>query len=370
MQFPERLGQRVAAAFPIVLCSLLLVPMAAAQAPSPHSPQQPLSSAGNNTLSIDVVVTDKSGHPVSGLQKSDFTLLDNKTPTPILGFHARTANDQADDPLHVLIVLDMINTHFTEVAWEREELARFLKQDNGRLAAPTTLAAFSDRGVALDQQFTMAGNDLLTDFDKTQTQLRTVRRDDGFWGDAEMMQISLAQLSQLVAYEKTQPGHKLILVVGPGWPMLPVAGSQEDDKTEQVVFNSIVKLTNGLREANTTLYCLDPYDYGRTNPYYYQGYLKPVTKLYDAVYPALSLQVLAEHSGGEVLIDGHDITGKLITTMRDASAGYVLTFQAAPGNSPNEYHALQVRVDQPRVQVRTTAGYYVHPKAGLPSLRH
>ena len=366
MQFLHRFGPRAAAALAIVLGSLVLAANVRQDGVAP-APEESPPSADNGNLSISVVVTDQMGHPVSGLQKADFTLLDNKTPAPILGFRALSAKDHGGDPVHVVIVVDMINTRFTEVAWEREQLTQFLKEDNGILANPTTLSVFSDRGVALDQQYTVNGNELLAEFDKTQTNLRIVNRSSGFWGEAEMLQMSLAQLSQLAAYENTQPGQKMVLVLSPGWPLLAWAGGQEGNKAQQWVFNSIVELTNGFRQAKTTLYCLDPYELGRTDPFYYQSYLKPVTDPNKAQYPDLSLQVLAEHTGGEVLIGGHDITGKLNTAVRDAAASYVLTFQGAPGDRANEYHALQVKVDQPRVQVRTTAGYYARAQAGLPA---
>lgn len=42
----------------------------------------------NRQITLDVVVTDKSGKPVAGLQQQDFTLLDNKEPNKILSFNA------------------------------------------------------------------------------------------------------------------------------------------------------------------------------------------------------------------------------------------------------------------------------------------
>ncbi len=151
-------------------------------------------------------------------------------------------------------------------------------------------------------------------------------------------------------------------MISGGWPMLPRAGEQEDEKQGNWVFNSIVQLTNGLRESQITLFCLDPFDLGRSNPFYYQGYLKGVALAKQAQYPNLALQVLAEHSGGEVLIKGKDITGDLKLAVRDANAGYDLTFAAAPGDRPNEYHALQVQVDKPDVKTRTVSGYYARPQ--------
>jgi hypothetical protein len=39
-------------------------------------------------IKLDVMVTDKSGKPVSGLDLKDFTLLDNSLPAKILSFQA------------------------------------------------------------------------------------------------------------------------------------------------------------------------------------------------------------------------------------------------------------------------------------------
>jgi len=257
----------------------------------------------------------------------------------------------------------MINTGFSEVAWERQQLDEFLKQDNGKLANPTSIAFFADAGPQMQKQATLDGNALLAAFDKSQTALRTVTRGTGFYGAAERLEMSLGQLGQLASVGASWPGRKLFLVISGGWPLLPFAGDQEDEKQSNWVFNSVVQLTNGLRESQITLYCLDPFELGRSNPFYYQGYLKGVALAKQAQYPNLALQVLAEHSGGEVLIKGKDITGDLNLAVRDANAGYDLTFAAAPGDRPNEYHALQVQVDKPDVKTRAVSGYYARPQA-------
>jgi hypothetical protein len=140
--------------------------------------------------------------------------------------------------------------------------------------------------------------------------------------------------------------------------LLIAAGDQSDMKQRAWVFNNVVQFTNSLREANIALYCIDPFDLGRTNPFQYQGYLKGISAAKDATYPALGLQVLATHSGGQVLINGRDIAGSLKTAIREASEGYDLTFAPIPGDRVDEYHALDVRVDKPNVKVRTTSGYY------------
>src|SRR5271163_4115464 len=76
----------------------------------------PPASADRHIM-LDVVVTDKSGRPVPGLQQQDFTLLDNKQPQKILSFEA--VQGGADPPVEVLLVVDEVNTNFTNVAFER-----------------------------------------------------------------------------------------------------------------------------------------------------------------------------------------------------------------------------------------------------------
>ena len=340
-----------------------------AQASPPSNPPQAAPTenaaappADSNRISIDVVVTDKLGHPVRGLKASNFTLLDNKVPQRRLSFRALDAETAHAASTSIVVVLDTINGNFSTVARKREELSRFLKQDGGELANPTSIAIFADDGVKIQQGFTRDGNELDAILSKQQSGLRTVNNSSGFYGAVERLELSLGQLSQLVAYESTVPGRKLMLVIGPGWNLFSLAGDQSDMKQRTGVFNSVVQLTNSLREGHIALYCLDPFDLGRADPFYYQSFLKGVPAPKDAQYPDLALQVLAEHSGGSVIVNGRDILGELNTAVRDAGASYELTFESAPGDRPDEYHALEVKVDQPKVTVHTTTSYYAHPQ--------
>jgi VWFA-related protein len=367
MKFDRFFNPGSALALPVLAAVLCLNFSARAQDQSPavqkRPDEAPPSAAGSHRMTIHVTVTDKLGHHVSGLNAADFTLLDNKEPQKLLDFRAVDEKGAGDPPGRIVIVLDTINIGFNDIAWQRQQLAEFLKQDSANLGYPTSLAVFADGGVKLAQGWTRDGNALLAALDKTQSELRIIGRSAGFYGDAEKLQLSLGQLSQLSAYEADQPGRKLLLVIGQGWPMLPGAGSMEDMKQREWVFNAIVQLTNGLRESGITLYCLDPFQLGRrSNPFYYQGYLKGIPSAKNAEYPDLALQVLAEHSGGEVEINGRDVVGDLNLAVRDAVGGYDLTFDAAQGDRPNEYHAIQVQVNSPNVKVRTVSGYYARPE--------
>jgi VWFA-related protein len=359
----------IAGARSSIVAGLLLFSLAQVQAPAQATvpaapPPSPQPAAGapapaNGPISIDVEVTDKSGKPIRSLEAGDFSLLDNNQPTKLLDFHAIEAQGTTVNQVHVIIAVDAINTGVTVVAREREQLGEFLKQNGGELANPTSMAILSQRGIKVQQGATQDGKTILDSLDKTNSELRIEGRNTGFYGAADRITQSLGQLSQLAALEATRPGRKLVLFISAGWPLLAGAGSQEDMKQRTWVFNTIVDITNGLREAHVTLYTLDPFELGRSNPFYYQSYLKPVTKPGQAEYPDLALQVFSEHTGGLVQLTGNDIKGEINRALEDASAYYTLTFAPAPPGQSTEYHALRVQLDKPGLVVRTTAGYYV-----------
>src|SRR5277367_2788260 len=102
-------------------------------APSPQVTLGPVV----REISLDVVVTDKSGNPVPGLQLQDFTLLDDKQPQTIRSFHAIDETTQAADaPQEVFFLVDAVNTSFQSTSLERQQLEKFLRQDGGHLSIP------------------------------------------------------------------------------------------------------------------------------------------------------------------------------------------------------------------------------------------
>jgi len=126
-----------------------------AQTILPSAPRQPGPPASNASplcagcISINVNVTDKSGHPIGDLTAHDFTLLDNKQPRTLVDFRAVDAHHPPADPVQVFIVLDAINTDYLAVARERDDLGAFLKQNDGELPYPVTIAFFTETGTNL-----------------------------------------------------------------------------------------------------------------------------------------------------------------------------------------------------------------------------
>lgn len=350
----------------------LSIPAVAQQGtPDSAAPVQPgtvLSSSPHNAdrlLKLDVVVTDHSGKPVSGLQQQDFTLLDNKVPQKILSFQPESnAALTPDTPVEAFLIVDEVNVNYERVAYERDEIKRFLKQNGGKLECPISMVFFSDTKTEIQNAPSNDGNALLASFDQSVNALHTIRRSTGVYGAEDRLQLSLNMLHALAAREMTKPGRKLVVWISPGWPMLSGPRMNLDNKTEQMIFNSVVGASTALREARITLYSVDPLgmaDSGGLRTTYYEEFLKGVTKPSQVQVGNLALQVIATQSGGLVFYGSNDIVDGLNRCIADASAFYVMTMEAAPSDRPNEYHSLDIKVGTPGLKARTRTGYYTQP---------
>src|SRR5580658_10823800 len=109
------------------------------------SGQAQQSEPANRRITLDVMVTDKSGKPVPGLQQQDFTLLDNKLPQKILSFQEVAPGSTQEPPTEVILLIDTVNTGFSSVSYERSQIVKYLQQNGGKVAHPTSLIFFSDQ---------------------------------------------------------------------------------------------------------------------------------------------------------------------------------------------------------------------------------
>ncbi len=336
----------------------LFAPMLCTAASSAQQ-ERPSTPAAASHISLAVVVTPKSGPPVADLQQQDFTIFDNKTPRPITSFHA-FGGGQA--PIHVLVVLDAVNVPYQSIAYSRGEIDKFLHANGGRLAYPTQLAFFTDKGMQIQQSFSTDGNELSSSLDQYAVALRDIHRSSQYQA-SDRFNLSINALQSLSASQAKLPGRKLILWVSPGWPLLSGPRVYLDDKQENQLFSMIVGLSTQMREAAVTLYNINPFGAaeGVGREFYYESFLKGVSKPSQAVIGDLSLQVLAAQSGGLVLNGSNDLTALLEQSVADGQAYYELSFDPPRADHPEEYHHIEVQVNRPGFTARTRQGYYLQP---------
>ena len=346
-----------------LLCFCCLSAFAQDNSPAGQS-KAPLSvpiSTVNRLITLDVVAADRTGQTLPGLQQQDFTLLDNKQPQKITAFHA-VAGPTVDPPVEVILVVDEVNSSFHDVVIARQQIEKFLGQNSGELIRPVSIVFFTDSG-ATGTTPSRDAKAVIADLNQNEHGLRNTKRSQGIYGAVERLNLSLHTLGQIADYETPRPGRKLLVWISPGWTYLSSPRVEPLSSTDQQkLFHSVVAVSNGLRRARITLYNVNPLDPGSgVLKQYYKDFSKGVSTARDVRVGNLALQVLAYQSGGMVLNTSNDLAAEIATCVNDANAYYVLSFDGAAGDAPNEYHALEVKINKPGVEARTRSGYYAQP---------
>jgi len=321
------------------------------------------SASESRLLTLDVVVTDKAGQPVAGLQPEDFTLVDNKHPLSVRSIQAASGTAaKPDPPVEAILLLDAINSTYATVTNERNWLATYFQQNGGHLALPTTLVVLTEKGFNVQNHPTRDGKALSAFLDENRTGLRVVGDMGGSAGNEEHEETSLKALDFLAQQAAKRPGRKLLLWMSPGWRLYSNRlwyglGNKGGAKS---LFNYIASLSTALRAARMTVYSIDPLGAAH-GQWRYEAYLKGATTPGESDYADLLLPVLATQTGGQVLAGNNDLASLIGQCTQDANAYYVLTFAQPPAEHANEYHEVEVRVGKPGLTARTRTGYYAQP---------
>ena len=158
---------------------VLLASSAGAQAPplqgqpAEQPPLAPLSATDpivhKGLFTIDVVVTDAAGNPVSGLPGGDFTLIDNGQPARIRTLHDSLA---ATEPAPELIfVLDTVNLSPLQLTQAESAVSRFLRKNGGRLEFPCLLYRLTRDGLFSSLRPVTDGAILIDELEQKRSQL-------------------------------------------------------------------------------------------------------------------------------------------------------------------------------------------------------
>ncbi len=351
----------------LLVCALL-GRVAAAQATPPqaleHRTPEDVERANRaeRHITLDVEVSDASGNPVGGLDAQDFSLLVNGRPQAISAVH-RLKGTGTVPPAEVILLLDALNPTFQDVSIARQGIEKFLRREYGHLAQPVSLVFLADDGAKLEPA-SRDGNALAEDLAKLKSPIRTFDVAQGASGLLERAQRSVHALTQLATLEAARPGRKLLLWVGPGWPLLSGPSATLSAENKRRYFATIVDLNTALRRAQMTLYSIAPLNLAQgtgLRSFLYQDFLKGVESPAQADAPDLALQVLAYQSGGLVLNKSGDLAGQIARAAADANVYYELSFDSSAGVRADEYRRLEVRVDKPGIAARTATGYYAQP---------
>lgn len=325
---------------------------------------QPTALPSSRDIRLDVAIDAKSSLPPARLTQQDFTVLDNKASRPITSFKVMNS---AEEPVSVIIIVDAVNIPYPVLAWSRQGVEKFLKANEGQVPYPTAVAVLTDQGIQIEDKLSTNGIALSDSLEQHTIGLREITRDSQ-WGALDRMQICLKAFDQLVAFAPSLPGRKIVIWISPGWPLISGAQIEISARQEQEIFNEIVDYSTRLRQIDLTVYDINPIGASESlqEASEYQSYLKGVSKPYQAQFGDLSLQVLSIQSGGLAVEGNSDVAGTIEKILADAQSWYRIGFDPLPGDKPNDYHHIEVKVDRPGFAARTRDGYYSNPLAANP----
>jgi VWFA-related protein len=334
---------------------------------------------------LNVQVTDASGKPATGWQAQDFTLIDDQRPRTNLSFKAV---EGATAAAHVILVLDAVNNSARDIANDRKEVQKFLKQSQEVLTYPMSIAAVSDSGLivgkssrdrdaVLNELMALTGNlqaiGCADEMNPNET-FQALLIPDAVTTAESARQLnclnrrfieSVGALSKLAEKQVNVPGRVILIWIGPGWPHLYNPQFRQDDAAlRRNLFTQLVHISTALREGQVTLSMICPPDLLRKTESlneHDKALLNGLQNEDEVTAGSLSLQAFAHQSGGQILIEKKNIPESIAECIADAGSYYVLSFDSNAAAGPNEFHPLLVKVEKPGATVRTNTMYYAEP---------
>jgi VWFA-related protein len=329
-----------------------------------QKPLAPLSATDpvvrEGLFSIDLVVVDSAGNPVSDLAPWDFTLLDNGQAAKIRTVHNSL---EASEPAPELIfVLDAINLSPQQLAQTESAIVHFLRRNSGRLEDPCFLYRLTRDGLFSSSKPTRDGNLLAKEVEQhksPRTVWRSVQNDGpnllrAWVGSSQPNPLSLRALGSIAIDQREIAGRKVVVWISPGWP---VNGGE-------IGFDEATELSTRLREARIMLDNVNVWP----NPdqsFNYHDDLEAPRSQKDMQPAKMALQVIATQTGGLVLDSADDPNREMdrdIERCVEAERSfYTLTFNPPHTDQMDEFHDLHAQVNRPALTVRAPTGYYNEP---------
>jgi VWFA-related protein len=360
-------------------------------------------------VQINVIVT-KHGTAVPGLKKEDFQVFDDGKRQEIRQFSEETRavlpsaaaplpqgtftnqlEQRSGTPAAVTaILLDGVNTRYSDQAYARQQVVRFLKQiqPEDRIAIYT----LDSRGLRVLHDYTTDSSDLVARLAKYQGDIApevTGVSDSsdmlGGWlgnrGDSMERQFYLNDRIQqtlhaieYIAYNLAPlPGRKNLIWISSAFPLqvgffrtsgggggaanpargggtgMNSPGISRMPRQQQTWTAEADRTVRALNNANLAIYPVDA-----------RGLVASASpRVSSRVYVNQStMEELASRTGGRAFTNSNDIAGAIRTAVEDSSVTYTLGYYPQNDKFNNSFHNLKVKlVDFPHLELRYRKGY-------------
>jgi VWFA-related protein len=397
----------------IIFCSitqnLRANPQAAAApaASSSTAAEQPqVIRTATRLVQVSVIVQNKHGQPVTGLNENSFTLFDNGKPQKIAFFSANapapahppllpanTFTNRADlqgrEPGATTVILfDALNTSFEDQSRAREHVLRFLRsfnshdhvavfaltnnllllhgftEDAGALAnsvnrfSPRLLAAFDASHPSTFDVPGLSNDPFFKSFENHVNNANGEIADDR---TADRFRITYAALEAIAEYVTTVPGHKSLVWVSGGIPIqiglesIGVPDREFFDLDDSGLAGSadLSSLGRALNRANMAIYPVDAHgiDVDDSASGFFMRQSQRDT-----------FRVLADKTGGKAFYGTNDIAGAIHSAFEDGRYTYTLGFYPDHGEWDGKFREIKIHTIVEDAHLRYRRGYFAFPE--------
>ena len=335
-------------------------------------------------VTLDVTVLDRAGHPVTDLSSNDFQIYESGTKRPINSFEpfnehllpqalSKDSIHGIEDVQHLLpgaplemIVLDELNTAFSDTAFARNSIKKYLLHQPERLAAPTSFLVCTDTGFQQIHGFTLSRQELLDALSHLPAAYPFQLMRTGGSGEGRSVRFAqtLASLQQIAQANTGHHGRTNVLWIGRGFQSIDL---RDMTNTEiRMLKNAAERTINLLREANAVLYTIDPAltssiagASGQIGKEDSDAFTAEVSNARDPFESTISFNSIAPQTGGTTISMNNAIDEEIENSLHRGLLYYSLSFVPSPIADPEHpYRGITVKVNRPGVQVITRKGYY------------
>jgi VWFA-related protein len=355
---------------------------------------QPVVKTGTQLVRVTVLVRDHNGKPVTGLQAADFTVSEDGKTQPIAFFDPNESLPPTSSPAPpivpadgtpvfsnlagdtvrnvTVILLDRLNTAWTDQAQARDAIKKFLSQlrpedrvalyaldgtalhilhdftaDTAALLKAASGAARITSTAVDAQSMTpepVLGPELRTDRDSPEYMLQVL-------GAAAYNTVSALQA--IGRHLAGTPGRKSIVWLTAGLPMDALLVHAVDRTSE------IQRATRALNTSGVAVYPVDARGL-------IGAFSDPGTATRPPTFTTLGavsgnveiLRSVADDTGGRVFMNSNNIAGSIRSAIDDAEAYYVLGYYAPSQSDDGRYRRIAVTTRAAGVDLRYRRGYF------------
>lgn len=365
------------------------------QAPSSDGPT---FQSTTRLVQVNVVVHNRKGDPVADLNKEDFALTEKGKPQQIAVFSVQSKRSLPATPIklppHIfsnrfaergsvpanvtVILLDSLNTQWSDQSYSRQQVIKFLQQ-----VQPGDHIAIYQLGKSLKilHDYTTDASELLAKMAKYRgdalPDLAASESGDGGF-DLESVTGSYAEsdfymanrvVNTLKAIElianhlASVPGRKNLVWVSGGFPLMmgfdeiPVLGGPiRDQRTFTQEMDSAIRALN---HASVAVYPVD------ARGLVVGGGLSAANKsakkksTFGATVAYLdTMDELANRTGGKAFYNTNDLKNAIRNAIDDSIVTYTLGYYPSESEADGKFREVKIKVNRPGVNVRYRKGYF------------